>query len=89
MSNITKSWRKGFYKAVSNNFFKLAFPIQVVFTMLFKGIGNWLEQEQPETYAQIKKAMAWVGNNVVAPAADTLDDVTGYRQKLGLKGSLA
>ena len=89
LSNITKSWRKGFYKAVSNNFFKLAFPIQVVFTMLFKVIGNWLEQEQPETYAQIKKAMAWVGNNVVAPAADTLDDVTGYRQKLGLKESLA
>ena len=89
LSNLTKSWREGFYKAVSNNFFKLAFPIQVVFTMLFKGIGNWLEQEQPETYAQIKKAMAWVGNNVVAPAADTLDDVTGYRQKLGLKESLA
>ena len=89
LSNLAKSFRDGFYKALSANFLRWQFPIQVGITIFFKGFGDFLEIYLPEQYAQIKKAMAWVGNNVVAPAADTLDDVTGYRQKLGLKESLA
>ena len=89
LSDLAKSFRDGFYKALSANFLRWQFPIQVVMTIIFKGIGDFLENHLPEQNAQIKKAMAWVGNNVVAPAADTLDDVTGYRQKLGLKESLA
>jgi hypothetical protein len=89
LSDLAKSLRDGFYKALSANFLKWQFPIQVGLTMIFKGIGDFLEKYLPEQYAQIKKAMAWVGDNVLAPAADTLDDVTGYRQKLGLKESLA
>ena len=88
-SELAKTYRDGFYKTVQTNFVKWAFPVQVFITVVFKGLGDFIEINFPELYARIKTATAWVGTNVLAPAADTLDDVTGYRQKLGLKESLA
>ena len=88
-SNLAKTYRDGFYKTVQTNFVKWAFPVQVFVTVLLKGLGDYLEINHPELYARLKAGAEWVGDNVLAPAADTLDNVTGYRQKLGLKESLA
>ena len=88
-SDLAKTYRDGFYKTVQTNFVKWAFPVQVFVTVLLKGLGDYLEINHPELYARLKAGAEWVGDNVLAPAADTLDNVTGYRQKLGLKENLA
>ena len=88
-SDLAKTYRDGFYKTVQTNFVKWAFPVQVFVTVLLKGLGDYLEINHPDLYARLKAGAEWVGDNVLAPAADTLDNVTGYRQKLGLKENLA
>jgi len=89
VSDLAKTYRDGFYKTIQKNFVKWAFPLQVFVTVLLKGLGDYLEINNPELYARLKAGAEWVGDNVMAPAADALDNVTGYRQKLGLKESLA
>lgn len=89
IGDIAKTYRNAFYEGLKGNLARVPLAVTALITMTFNGIGNIIKHHWPEQYEKLEKAKAWVGDKVLEPAADAVDNVTGYRTKLGLKENLA
>jgi hypothetical protein len=80
VSDLAKTYRDRFYKMLHSQFLKNQFVGTLAVTAIFNGLSSYLKHEWPEIYGPLEQGGKWVGDKVIMPAADAVDNVTGYRK---------
>jgi len=80
VSDLAKTYRDRFYKMLHSQFLKNQFVGTLAVTSIFNGLSLWLKHDWPEIYGPLEQGGKWVGDKVIMPAADAVDNVTGYRK---------